>query len=110
MSKMIEINGASFEAEVLQAAQPVVVDFSSPECGPCKMLAPVLNEIAAEQAGRVKVVKVDIYENMELANRYGVRGAPTLLYFMNGEVRNQTLGLTSKKKIVSNLAELTALA
>jgi thioredoxin 1 len=106
MKQTIEINSQNFEAEVLKSAQPVLVDFWAAWCGPCKMLSPVLDEIATEHAGRVKVVKVDIDGNPELAARFSIRSIPTLLYFVGGEVRDQTIGLVSKKSIVSRLESL----
>ena len=110
MKPTIEINETNFEAEVLQSSQPVVVDFWAPWCGPCKMLAPVLDEIATEQSGRVKVAKVNIDENQNLAARYGIQSIPTLLYFADGEVRHQTRGVASKKVIVSHLTALAPAA
>ncbi len=103
MKNTIEATESTFEAEVLKAPQPVVVDFWAQWCGPCKMLAPVLEEIATEQAGRAKVVKVNLDENPSLAERYRVQAIPTLLYFSGGEVREMTVGLASKKAIVSKL-------
>lgn len=103
MKPTIEVNEANFQAEVLNSAQPVVVDFWAEWCGPCKMLGPVLDEVAAEQNGKAKVAKVNIDENSALAERYGIRSIPTLLYFTGGEVRKQTVGVVSKKTIVSTL-------
>jgi thioredoxin 1 len=108
MKATIEVNEANFEAEVLKSSQPVLVDFWAPWCGPCKMLSPLLDEIAAEQAGKVKIVKVNLDENQDLAQRYNVQAIPTLLYFAGGEVRQQSLGLVSKKAIVTRLEELSA--
>ena len=108
MKPTIEINEANFEAEVLKSAQPVVVDFWAEWCGPCKMLGPVLDEIASEQSGRAKVAKINIDQNSALAERFGIRSIPTLLYFVGGEVRKQTVGVVSKKTIVSTL-ELVSL-
>ena len=110
MKSTIEINEANFEAEVLQSAVPVVVDFWAEWCGPCKMLAPVLEQIATELGPRVKVGKVDLDRNAALAQRYRVQAIPTLLYFAKGEVRNQTVGVTSKKAIVENLEALAPAA
>ena len=106
MKPTIEINEASFESEVLQSNQPVLVDFWAEWCGPCKMLAPVLDEIATEQAGRVKVAKVNVDANPILAARYGIQSIPTLLYFADGEVRDKTIGVTGKRGIISKLEKL----
>jgi thioredoxin 1 len=108
MKPTIEINEANFEAEVLKSAQPVVVDFWAEWCGPCKMLGPVLDEVATEQDGRAKVAKVNIDQNSALAERFGIRSIPTLLYFVGGEVRKQTVGIVSKKTIVSTLDAVSA--
>jgi thioredoxin 1 len=106
MKPTVEINEGNFESEVLKSTQPVLVDFWAEWCGPCKMLGPVLDEIAGEQAGRAKVAKVNIDQNPELAARYGIQAIPTLLYFAGGTVRKQTVGVTSKKTIVSTLEAL----
>ena len=106
MKPTVEINETNFENEVLLSNQPVLVDFWAEWCGPCKMLAPVLDEIAAEQNGRVKVAKVNVDENPWLAQRYGIQSIPTLLYFTGGELRNQTAGAVGKKAIVSKLEGL----
>lgn len=106
MKSTIEINETNFETEVLQSAQPVLVDFWADWCGPCKMLAPVLDEIAVEQTGRVKVAKVNIDHNPALAARFGIQSIPTLLYFADGEVRNQTIGVAGKKAITAKLEAL----
>jgi thioredoxin 1 len=108
MNATIEINEANFESEVLKSPQPVVVDFWAQWCGPCKMLAPVLEEIATEQAGRAKVVKVNLDNNPALAERYRVQAIPTLLYFSGGEVKEMTVGVSSKKAIVGKLEGLLA--
>ncbi len=110
MKSTIEVNEGNFEAEVLKSAQPVVVDFWAQWCGPCKMLAPVLDEIATEKAGQAKVAKVNLDENPGLAERYRVQAIPTLLYFAGGEVKEMTVGVTSKKVILGKLAGLSASA
>ena len=106
MKTTIEINEANFEGEVLQSNQPVLVVFWAEWCGPCKMLAPLLDEIATEQAGRVKVAKVNVDANPALAARFGIQSIPTLLYFAGGEVRDKTVGVTGKRAIVSKLEKL----
>ena len=106
MKTTIEINETNFEAEVLKSTQPVLVDFWAEWCGPCKMLGPVLDEIADEQAGRVKIVKVIVDENPALAQRFGIQSIPTLLYFADGQLHHQTVGAVSKKSIVSDLEAL----
>jgi thioredoxin 1 len=106
MKATIEANETNFETEVLQSDQPVVVDFWAEWCGPCKMLAPVLDEIATEQAGRAKVVKVNVDASPALAARYGIQSIPTLLYFAGDEVRHQSVGVTGKKNIVARLEAL----
>lgn len=110
MKATFDINEANFDAEVLQSAAPVLVDFWATWCGPCKMLGPVLEEIAQQEAGRVKVVKVNIDENPGLAQRYAIQAVPTLMFFSKGEVRGSLLGAASKKSILSRLAEATTVA
>ena len=109
MKSAIEITAANFQPEVLESSQPVVVDFWATWCGPCKMLAPALNEIAAENAGRFKVVKVNVDENPELAGQFSICSVPTLVYFSGGEVRDQTIGVVSKQTIISRLERLSTL-
>jgi thioredoxin 1 len=108
MQSTLEITEANFETEVLKANLPVLVDFWAPWCGPCKMLAPVLEEIATEQAGRVKIGKVNLDDNPGLAQKYGVQAIPTLLYFVGGEVREMTVGAPGKRAIVAKLEALAA--
>jgi len=106
MKHTIEINDTNFESEVRQSTLPVLVDFWAQWCGPCKMLAPLLDEIAVEQNGRAKVVKVNVDENPTLAQRYNIQSIPTLLYFAGGEVRDRTIGALTKQSIISKLEKL----
>jgi thioredoxin 1 len=110
MKTTIEINETNFHSEVLESTQPVLVDFWAEWCGPCKMLAPVLDEIAGEQAGRVKVAKVNIDENPALASRFKIQSIPTLLFFAGGQLRQQAVGVVSKKKILDTLNSLVVTA
>ena len=106
METTIEINEANYESEVLQSTRPVLVDLWASWCGPCKMLAPVLEEIALEQAGRVKVAKANVDSNPGLAACFGIQSIPTLLYLAGGEVRDQTVGALGKRAIVAKLEKL----
>ena len=96
----ITITADNFEEEVLRSDKPVLVDFWAGWCGPCKMLAPIVDEIAREYAGTVKVGKVNVDEQMELARQYRVMSIPTFLVFKNGEIIAQTLGAQPKEKLL----------
>lgn len=99
MSHVPAVNDATFEAEVLKSPIPVLVDFYAEWCGPCKRLAPTVEEVAREQAGKVKVVKVDIDGSQESASKYGVMAVPTLVLFKNGAEAGRLMGLAPKPKI-----------
>ena len=93
------VTDTSFAADVLQSAVPVVVDFWAPWCGPCKMIAPALDEIAGEMAGKVKVVKVNVDENQEVAAQFGIRSIPTLMVFKGGKLAATKVGAGSKSDL-----------
>lgn len=104
---VLNLTEANFDHEVLNASTPVLVDFWATWCGPCKMIAPVIDEIAAEKGGAVKICKVDVDENQAISARYGIRAIPTILLFKNGDVKEQIVGgAVSKSDLVSKLEAL----
>jgi thioredoxin 1 len=105
-STVIKLNEANFDLEVTQHDKPVVVDFWAEWCGPCKMISPLLDEIAREKAGSVKVAKVNVDENQSLSLKYNIRAIPALLFFKNGQLRDQVTGVTSKKDLLNRIESL----
>jgi thioredoxin len=105
-SEPFNINEETFERAVVQSPVPVLVDFWAPWCGPCKMIAPLLDEIARENAGTLRVTKVNVDDNPSLTARFGVRSIPTLLVFSDGQLKNTVVGVTSKQDLLSKVAAL----
>ena len=101
--KIVHITDATFEQEVLQSQTPVLVDYWAEWCGPCKMIAPALDQIASEYAGRLKVTKLNIDENQATPPKYGIRGIPTLMLFKNGNVEATRVGALSKSQLTAFL-------
>lgn len=97
------VNKDSFDEDVLKSDRPVLVDYWAEWCGPCKMIAPILDEIAGEYGDRVKVCKVNVDENQETATRFGIRGIPTLMLFKNGDVEATKVGALSKSQLAAFL-------
>ena len=108
MSKPVEITDATFEKEVLQADVPVVVDFWATWCGPCKMIAPILEEVARDLGDRVKVAKIDVDNNNRTAGKYNIMSIPSLLFFRNGQVVDQVIGAIPKAQLLARLERVMA--
>ena len=105
---IVTLTQENFSQQVLQSPAPVLVDFWAEWCGPCKMIAPLLDELADEYDGKVKIGKVNIDEQQQLAAEYGVRAIPTLLVFRNGEVADQLVGARSKRDLKASLDRVAA--
>lgn len=103
MSKPLNITDDTFEQEVLKSDKPVIVDFWATWCGPCKMIAPILEEVAAEYSEKVKVVKLDVDANNKTAGKYNIMSIPSLLFFKGGEMVDQVVGAIPKAQLTSRL-------
>jgi thioredoxin 1 len=99
MSKVVKVNDSNFNDEVMKSSEPVLLDFSATWCGPCKQLAPLVEEIAEEYQGRLKVGAVDVEESPSTSVRFGVMSVPTLILLKNGEVRDQYIGVMPKGRL-----------
>ncbi len=100
---ILTLTDATFDEQVASATTPVLVDFWAEWCGPCKMIAPILSEIATEQSGRVTIAKVNVDENPDIARRFDVMSIPTLILFKDGEVSHRTVGAKGKSQLMTEL-------
>jgi thioredoxin 1 len=103
--QIVYTSDSSFESDVIKSDIPVLLDFWAEWCGPCKMIAPILDEISREYEGRLKVAKINIDENPQIPPRFGIRGIPTLMLFKNGSVEAQKVGALSKKQLTDFLQQ-----
>lgn len=106
MSNVIHLTDATFEQEVLKSDIPVLIDFWAAWCGPCRLIAPYIDEVSQEYQGKIKVCKLDVDNNQMTAMRYGIRSIPMLLFFKNGEVVDSILGAVPKKNIVEKIENI----
>jgi thioredoxin 1 len=106
MSNVNAVTDDNFEAEVMKSTLPVLVDFWAPWCGPCRMIAPILDELSNEFAGKVKIVKVDIDSNQKVASTYNIRSIPTLLIVKDGQIIEQIVGAQPKTALATKLSAL----
>jgi thioredoxin 1 len=106
MSNALDVTNATFDAEVVKSSVPVLVDFWAPWCHPCKVIAPIIDAVAQDMAGKIKVTKVNVDENRQLADRFGVMSIPALIIFKGGTAVNRIVGLMTKEQITQKLNEV----
>ncbi len=106
MAELTQVSDDSFENEVLKAPLPVLMDLWAPWCGPCRAIAPIVDELAGEYAGRLKVVKMNVDDNPRTPSRYGVRGIPNLIIFKDGELKEQVVGAVPKAHLVKAIEKV----
>lgn len=106
MAQALHLTQDEFDREILQSDQPALVDFWAPWCGPCQMMGPTIDKLAGDYAGRVKVAKVNVDDAPDLATRYGIRSIPSLLFFKNGQVVDQLVGVQPESVLAAKLNDL----
>ena len=106
MASVQSVGDDSFEREVLQSSTPVLIDFWAPWCAPCRAIAPVVEELAAEYAGKLKIMKMNVDDNPRTPQRYGVRGIPNLILFQGGQVKEQIVGAVPKSQLVKAISSV----
>ena len=108
MANLVQVNDDAFDAEVLKSPLPVLIDFWAPWCAPCRAIGPVVEELAAQYAGQLKVVKMNVDDNPQTPARYGIRSIPNLIVFKNGEVKDQLIGAVPKAQLVKAIDTVLA--
>jgi len=108
MAQITQVGDDNFEAEVVRSSLPVLIDFWAPWCGPCKSIAPIIEELAREYEGRLKVAKLNVDENPGTPSRYGVRGIPNLIILKGGAVKEQLVGVVPKSRLVNAIEKVLA--
>ena len=106
MSNALKVDGTNFETEVLKSDVAVLVDFWAPWCNPCKLIGPIIDELASEYDGKVKIAKINVDDNQSLASQYGIRGIPTVMIFKDGEVAANFVGVRPKEDLVEALTKV----